>query len=190
MTEWPYHDRSPHAAMEAREVVRIMMRLEAARVDAWLDGGWGVDALLETQMREHDDLDLVISIDDAPVFITVAESLGYTLVARGPHPSFVLVDTAGRQVDVHPVSFRADRGGGVYLMDTGDEWIYPSSGFAGRGTVEGYPVRCLSPEVQVLVHDGYQQTEKDYRELELLHEHFGVAIPHLRQDPAAEPRTA
>jgi hypothetical protein len=40
--------------------------------------------------------------------------------------------------------------------------------------VNGRPVRCLSPEVQVLVHAGYELTEKDYRELELLRERFGV----------------
>jgi hypothetical protein len=38
-------------------------------------------------------------------------------------------------------------------------------------------VRCLTPEVQVLVHDGYELGEKDYRELRLLHDRFGVELP-------------
>ena len=38
-------------------------------------------------------------------------------------------------------------------------------------------MRCLSPEVQVLVHAGYELTEKDYRELFLLRERFGVEPP-------------
>ena len=43
-------------------------------------------------------------------------------------------------------------------------------------------MRCLSPDVQVLVHAGYELTEKDYRELFLLHERFAVQIPdHLRE---------
>ena len=34
----------------------------------------------------------------------------------------------------------------------------------------------------MLVHAGYDLTEKDYRELYLLRERFGVAIPeHLRE---------
>jgi adenine phosphoribosyltransferase len=39
------------------------------------------------------------------------------------------------------------------------------------------PVRCLTAAVQVLVHDGYELTDKDYRELRLLHERFGVELP-------------
>ena len=39
------------------------------------------------------------------------------------------------------------------------------------------PVRCLSPEVQVLVHAGYDLAQKDYRELYLLRERFGVEPP-------------
>jgi hypothetical protein len=38
-------------------------------------------------------------------------------------------------------------------------------------------VRCLTPEVQVLVHDGYELTEKDYRELFLLHARFDILLP-------------
>lgn len=186
--EWPYRDRSPNASMEAAEVVRVLASLEAAHVDTWIDGGWGVDALLETQTREHDDLDLVISVDDVAVFMDVAKSLRYKHVAGASPRSFVLVDTAGRQIDVHPVSFSEDRGGGVYVMDNGDEWVYPSAGFSGRGTVDGHRVRCLSPEVQVLVHDGYELTEKDYRELDLLQKRFGVALPESSRD-RAEART-
>ena len=52
-----------------------------------------------------------------------------------------------------------------------------SAGPAGRGRVAGRPVSCLTPEVQVLVHDGYELTDKDYQELLLLHERFGVALP-------------
>ena len=33
------------------------------------------------------------------------------------------------------------------------------------------------PEVKVLVHAGYELTEKDYRELYLLRERFGVELP-------------
>jgi lincosamide nucleotidyltransferase A/C/D/E len=79
-------------------------------------------------------------------------------------------------VDVHPVTFD-DAGGGVYRMDDGRDWTYPAEGFTGRGVVAGRTVRCLSPAVQVLVHDGYELGEKDYRELRLLRDRFGVELP-------------
>ena len=32
--------------MTATDVVEVLDRLDAASLEAWLDGGWGVDALL------------------------------------------------------------------------------------------------------------------------------------------------
>ena len=62
-------------------------------------------------------------------------------------------------------------------MENEREWTYPAEGFAGEGAVEGKRVRCLTAEVQVLVHAGYELTDKDYRELYLLRERFGVRLP-------------
>lgn len=162
--------------MDSRTLVAIISLLEADGIDVWLDGGWGVDALLEHQTREHDDLDIVLELEHASRVIELLDSLGYSLVAGTPPMSFVLVDTGGRQVDVHPVTFNAE-GGGIYRMDDGTEWVYPGAGFTGRGSVDERRVRCLSPEVQVLVHAGYELTQKDYRELYLLRARFGVEPP-------------
>jgi lincosamide nucleotidyltransferase A/C/D/E len=176
-SEWAYRKRWPWAPMDAQEVVRVVDLAGDAGVDMWLDGGWGVDALLGERTREHDDLDLVVEQKHASRFEASLAPAGYRRVAGEAPKSFVLVDSRGRQVDVHPVRFDEARGGGVYELDDGTEWVYPSSGFAGRGRVAGRDVRCLTPEVQVLVHDGYELMEKDYRELYLLHVRFGVELP-------------
>lgn len=172
-----YRGRDPTTPMSAQDAVRLVRLLEDNGIDVWLDGGWGVDALLEEETREHDDLDLVCRLADSDQIVELLEADGYELVDGHAPLSFVLVDADGRQVDVHPVVFDDARGGGVYQMKGGREWIYPASGFAGRGRVAGEHVRCLTPEVQVLVHDGYELEEKDYRELRLLHDRFGVALP-------------
>jgi lincosamide nucleotidyltransferase A/C/D/E len=162
--------------MDARTLLAIIDVLEADGIDVWIDGGWGVDALLGDETREHDDLDIVVELDQSRRIIELLERFGHSLVVGGPPKSFVMVDVDGRQVDVHPVAFDAE-GGGVYQMDDGKEWVYPAQGFTGRGSVDGRPVRCLSPEVQVLVHAGYELTRKDYRELYLLRQRFGVDPP-------------
>jgi lincosamide nucleotidyltransferase A/C/D/E len=162
--------------MEAEEAARVVDAFERAGVAVWLDGGWGVDALLGEQVREHDDLDLVIELSASSTLTEVLASLGYAHVAGDLPSSFVLVDDVGRQVDVHPVAFDAE-GGGVYRMEDGRDWTYPAEGFSGRGRVGGLPVRCLDPATQVLVHSGYELTAKDYLELRLLHERFGVELP-------------
>jgi lincosamide nucleotidyltransferase A/C/D/E len=170
-----YRGRHPSAPMDAAALLQVVDRLEEQGIDVWLDGGWGVDALLGRATREHDDLDLVAELRCSDRIVELLQGLGYDVVAGAPPKSFVLVDREGRQVDVHPVAFDAE-GGGVY-QDGSGEWVYPAQGFSGRGSVDGKPVRCLSPEVQVLVHAGYELTEKDYRELYLLRERFGVEPP-------------
>jgi lincosamide nucleotidyltransferase A/C/D/E len=173
-----YRGRHPSAPMDAGALLQVVDRLEELGIEVWLDGGWGVDALLGRETRQHDDLDLVAELRYSDRIVELLQGLGYDVVAGAAPKSFVLVDREGRQVDVHPVTFDAE-GGGVY-QDGSGEWVYPAQGFSGRGSVDGKPVRCLSPEVQVLVHAGYELTEKDYRELYLLRERFGVEPP---EDP-------
>jgi lincosamide nucleotidyltransferase A/C/D/E len=168
--------RRPRHEMEAEEVVALIEALEQSAIQTWLDGGWGVDALLRRQTRQHDDLDLVVDLADVPKLKDVLAQRGYTLAGGGPPMSFELVDTHGRQVDVHPVVFD-ERGNGVYLMRTGEEWSYPATGFAGAGSVLGRDVRCLTAEVQVLCHEGYELSADDLRDLQALREAFGVRAP-------------
>jgi hypothetical protein len=66
---------------------------------------------------------------------------------------------------------------GIEVWVDGGTWIYPAAGFAGRGEIVGRRVRCLTPEVQVIVHAGYELGDKDYRELRLLHDRFAVELP-------------
>jgi lincosamide nucleotidyltransferase A/C/D/E len=70
--------------MDSRTLLAIIGLLEAGGIDVWLDGGWGVDALLEHQTREHDDLDIVVELEHASRVIELLDSLGYSLVAGTP----------------------------------------------------------------------------------------------------------
>jgi lincosamide nucleotidyltransferase A/C/D/E len=130
--------------MDAQSVLAVVDLLEADGIDVWLDGGWGVDALLERQTRGHDDLDLVVELAHAVRIIELLEGLGYSQVAGTPPKSFVMVDARGRQVDVHPVTLDA-KGRGVYQMDDGNEWVYPSEGFNGLGSVNERPSAASAP---------------------------------------------
>jgi lincosamide nucleotidyltransferase A/C/D/E len=162
--------------MTPDEVVRLLDAFEAAQVDAWVDGGWGVDALLGEQQRPHDDLDLVVELTDVATVEEVLRRAGYTDKDREAPLSFMVVDSAGRQVDIHPVVFD-DHGNGLYQMDNGKVWTYPADGFRGVGRIGGRQVRCLSPRVQMLVHGGYELSQKDHDEIRALHDRFGVDPP-------------
>ena len=127
--------------MSADEVVAIVDHLEPAGIDVWLDGGWGVDALLERQTRPHDDLDLVVALEDIPRLQELLAEHGYEMLGGAPPMSFELVNDAGNQVDVHPVTWEPN-GDGLYRMRDGTMWPYPASG--SPGPVRSQAVGCVA----------------------------------------------
>jgi lincosamide nucleotidyltransferase A/C/D/E len=171
--------------MKAQDVVEIVQLLERNDIGVWLDGGWGVDALLEEQTRPHKDLDLVVALSDVPRMRALLAERGFRLIEGGPPMSLVLADEKGRHIDVHPVTWD-EQGNGIYRMQNGQDCVYPASGFAGSGSVLGQRVRCLTAETQMfLCHTGYELSEKDCREMGALHQRFGVEYPpeYQKQPP-------
>ncbi len=163
--------------MTSAALVRLLQSFESAAIRVWLDGGWGVDALLQTQTRTHKDVDFVMSVADVPKLQELLARRGFVVREGKPPDSFVLADGAGLEVDVHAVTFD-DHGNGVYRMQNGEDWIYSAEGFSGRGLVGGMSVSCLSVTAQLLCHThGYAPTEKDLCDMELLEECFGVELP-------------
>jgi lincosamide nucleotidyltransferase A/C/D/E len=163
--------------MTADALVELLGVFERAGIEVWLDGGWAVDAALGEQTRPHKDVDVILRLADVPRLLDVLDARRFALQAGGTDSNFVLTDATGLEIDVHAVVFDRE-GNGVYRMSNGADWIFPAAGFAGRGIVQGRPVRCLSPEIQVLCHaHGYAPTEKDLRDMELLQARFGVELP-------------
>jgi lincosamide nucleotidyltransferase A/C/D/E len=161
-------------AFLATDVVAVLDRLDAAQIETWLHGGWGVESLVGEPSRPHDDMDLIVQVNDVQEMRDVLAGVGFGLVRGMPDSNFVLRDDRGREVDVHPVRFDAE-GNGIYRMEDGEDWVFPANGFAGIGTVAGRAVKCLTPEVEMLCHStGYEPGETDFRDMGLLYERFGT----------------
>lgn len=144
-------------------------------IPIWIDGGWGVDALLNTQTRSHADLDVIIAKDD------LAELRRALTANRFVHEEFreglVFTSDAGLQVDVHLVRFD-ERGYGIFDLPDGAEWPLASSAFSGEGKIGDRQVRCLSPEAQVLCHaQGYEPSPKDLADMQALQCKFQLTLP-------------
>lgn len=179
--------REPRREMSAEDVVDLVGCLEERGIDVWLDGGWAVDAALETQTRPHDDLDLIVELRAVEKLREVLVQRGYVLVHGGAPMSFEMTDDEGRQVDVHPTAF-SESGDGIYRMENGEDWIYPAAGFAGEGRVLGRRVRCLTPEVQMLCHAGYEPHQTSYHDVWALSRRFGIpGAEEYRGSPESYP---
>jgi lincosamide nucleotidyltransferase A/C/D/E len=164
-------------AMDAEGVLEVIKALEGASVRVWVDGGWGVDALLGEQTRDHADLDLILDATDVGRLQEALHPIGYRVQPGGTEANFILAGEGGREIDVHPIEFD-ERGYGIFELGAGRRWPFPPAALAGRGHVDGHEVPCLSPDAQVQCHgQGYEPAEKDLRDMELLQERFGVVLP-------------
>jgi lincosamide nucleotidyltransferase A/C/D/E len=165
--------------MDEAEVLAILDQLDAANVGWWLDGGWGVDALLGATSRPHGDLDIVISQPDCPRAQECLRERGYShdLSAKPGLPArIVLRDNMGHEINVHPIVIGANGDGWQPLGI--DAWgAYPADGLSGEGIIGGRRVRCTTPQLQLRHHLGYSWTAKDRQDLELLAERFGLTLP-------------
>jgi lincosamide nucleotidyltransferase A/C/D/E len=139
---------SEHAAvyvgcmtMTEADVVEVLGWLGEREIAVWLDGGWGVDALVGEQMRDHKDLDLIVRDDHVSRMSELLHEHGFRL-SRGVQGGFVLRDERGRVVDVHPVRFD-DRGNGHFESEDRAPFDHPAAAFAAAGNIAGRRVTCL-----------------------------------------------
>lgn len=162
-------------------MLEVLDRLAGAGVRCWLDGGWGVDALVGRQTRPHDDLDLVVALDNVERATDALADLGFAVTGSELPTRLVLAADHGRALDIHPVTFTPE-GDGLQRLQDGRVFAYPAAGFGAVGYVADRPVRCLSVDVQVLVHLGYPPDDVDRHDMRHLREAFGIDLPEPYRD--------
>jgi lincosamide nucleotidyltransferase A/C/D/E len=160
--------------MTVPDVLAFLDLIADLGIDVWLDGGWGVDALLGAQTRRHEDLDIVIEARHSPTLVQHLTLRGFGPVPRDDTSpwNFVYGDAHGREVDFHVVEF--DGSGDAHL---GPVDIYPAGALTGYGTVGARTVRCLAPQWAVHRHTGYEVDEDDWADVSRLCDRFDLPIP-------------
>jgi lincosamide nucleotidyltransferase A/C/D/E len=165
--------------MNETDAVSLLSKAAERDICVWLDGGWGVDALVGRQTRPHGDIDLFVRRGDAAAFMELLGGEGFRETpahfTTGGHTEWRTAD--GRVVDLHLFEFAGDgtgAGDGTVLFE-GES--YPAAILEGRGTIGGFPVRCLTPEAQLIYHQGYEHDGNDVRDVMLLCETFGLPVP-------------
>ena len=72
--------------MTATDVISLYTELENLSIAIWIDGGWGVDALLGEQTRPHQDLDIAVQQKDVPRLRQLLQSYAELTVRKMPTP--------------------------------------------------------------------------------------------------------
>jgi lincosamide nucleotidyltransferase A/C/D/E len=63
--------------MKADDVLSVLAILRSAGTDIWVGGGWGIDALLGRQTRQHRDLDLMHRESQEPAVVAALAEAGF-----------------------------------------------------------------------------------------------------------------
>ncbi len=161
----------------AENVKDIFTNMEQKGIQLWLDGGWGVDALLGRQTRPHGDIDIVIEKKDVATVVEYLKNKGYWQILRSDTTpqNFLMGNSEAQFVDFHVIALD-ENGNGVYGPQE-DGVLYTAEALSGVGVVGGKTVKCISPEWVVRFHSGYVLREKDHHDVLAICEKFAIQVP-------------
>ncbi|ROQ65651.1 lincosamide nucleotidyltransferase A/C/D/E [Streptomyces sp. 840.1] len=159
--------------MSTAEVLSVLSVLREAGTDVVIAGGWGVDALIGAETREHRDLDLLHREEQEPALLAALTAAGYTQTLDWRPARFVLSHPAGTEIDLHPLRFAPDGSAVQSSLDPQEPFRYPAECFV-TGTIGGTPVRCISVRQQIEFHQGYDPGPADLHDMAGLRAEFGV----------------
>jgi lincosamide nucleotidyltransferase A/C/D/E len=164
--------------MPAAEAIRLLGSLGEQGVDVCVGGGWGVDALLGEQTRDHSDLDLWLEAAALEGLFRVfaAEDLDRIHPWPGDRPwNFVLHDGRTRRVDLHLYETIGD--GNIHYGSVRKPFVLPEAALSHEGAIQGKAVRCEEPSWAVSFHTGYVLRPSDLHDVTRLCERYNLELP-------------
>ena len=161
--------------MTSDNVLKLCNLFKDNGIAVWIDGGWGVDALLGRQTREHGDLDIAVHRKDNARLRQLLKSGGFKEEMRDDSSEFMYVmkNETGEYaatIDVHVFEYD-ENGQNIYGIE------YPFGSLTGTGLIDGQEVNCIDPVFMFRFKTGYEPTEKDLRDVRALAEKFGFELP-------------
>jgi lincosamide nucleotidyltransferase A/C/D/E len=151
--------------MTVEDVVEVLTALDAGGIDYWVGGGWGIDALLGRQTREHRDLDLGVALDDVPRVETLLPQ--FSQKEPGEGGGLFLTDGRGRVVDLLLIE-RSESGELWRQLAGGRRLRHEERETRAAGLIGGRRVRCASVALQREHHGHPDATDQDRLDIEAL----------------------
>ena len=152
--------------MTAGDVVAVHDALVRCGIDYWIGGGWGVDALVGRQTRDHGDIDIAIPSGSLEAVLALLTEMGFGPDTDWLPTRIAMRDPTGREVDVHPLVFAADGSAWLPGVD-GGRFDYPADSFT-HGSIADTEVPCISASLQQVFHSGYDPKDKDVADMAAL----------------------
>ena len=170
--------------MPADEVVALVDHLESQGITYQINGGWGVDALVGSQTREHSDVDVFV---DAEAF----EGVEGWLLSRGyaEEQNFLpiavwyvqVTDDHLKRVDLHPMVL--DDEGNGYQSGEKEEYFHHPSSARTTGVIAGRTVVVGDRDHLIGLHEGYLPQASDLHNLMELEKLRGPEVGRVDLPP-------
>lgn len=155
------------------DAVEIISLFRSKGIGIYLDGGWGVDALVGFESRTHNDIDIFIEQQNKDFAIKLLMSHGYSekVMEYTTLDHTVWQDDKERIIDLH-----------IFSRTSKDDFMfegatYPKDVFSGKGRIGCLEVDCIAPQWQVIFHSGYELDDNDIKDVLLLCNKFNLAVP-------------
>jgi len=167
--------------MTAKDVVKVIGAFKKDVIDVWIDGGWGIDALIGDQTRIHEDLDIVVQEKDVPKIKELLNDEGYKVLRRDDLTEnyFHMADNNGHEVDVTAIHFD-ENGDGIFGPVENNE-MNPHDSFNGEGIIGGQKVKCVSLEYAIKFKLDHEIAKHDSEDVGVLCKKFGLELPEIYQ---------
>lgn len=167
----------PGAGTVLGDVLAVLDLADRAGVRLWIDGGWGVDALLGGQTRGHGDLDVVLEARHLYAFRDALSGHGFTPDGEDAATvwNFLMAHPDGAVVDLHVIVFDSDGNGVLGPPQAGS--AYPVAALTGRGQIAGRGVDCVCAQWAVRFRDAYAGDVGDRADVQALCRRFDLVVP-------------
>ena len=168
-------------AMPADAARDLLTVVRANGASVCVGGGWGVDALVGEQTREHADLDLWVEAADTEKVFAAFVDCGVDRIYPWPGDrpwNFVVHDSGSRRVDLR--FYETFDGHRLRYGNAAHPFIFEGRDLPGRGEIAGMPVRCETPEFALANHAGYELCDTDRHDIATLCDRFDLPPPQVR----------
>ena len=153
------------------DLFEVLDMIEQLGIRYWLDGGWGVDALVGRQTREHRDVDINFDAACTEKLRQKLEEKGYEVVTDWSPVRIELYHPQLSYIDIHPFVLKED--GTAKQADLEGGWYEFEADYFGSAVLDGREIPCISVKGQKIFHTGYEPRDVDKHDLKNIEELMG-----------------
>ncbi len=146
----------------------VLDLMESLEIRYWLDGGWGVDALVGYQTRNHRDIDINFDAKDTAKLLEMLVNFGYQIDTDWRPVRIELYHSKLGYLDIHP--FIIEKDGSCKQADLEGGFYDIPAIYFGMTTFDGRDIPCINLEGQKVFHTGYELRDVDRHDIEHLNQ--------------------